>query len=251
MSPSPRHYVLLTFVLFAVGLLGALAYGTSPDPDPAEAAGTRQPRLVTVVEALEDKRERLESELETLRSEVVELEEQEAARQGVQEHYSTELARLRMLAGLEPVRGTGLVVTLEDNPRPPENAPDVNNYIIHDYDVRAIVNALWAGGAEAISVNDERLVQSTAVRCVGTTILVNNSRLAAPFVVSAIGDPTSMRRSLEADEDSSMLLDDYSRVFGLKSKVEDGEDITLPGYRGTIAPRELEPAPSDPAGAQG
>ena len=241
--PEPRrHYLLLASVLFAVGLLGALAYRTNPDPDPATAAGTRQPRLVSIVETLEEKRERLMSQLETLRDDVSALEEQEATRQGLHDSYNAELSRLRMLAGLESVEGNGLAVTLADNPRPPENALEINNYIIHDYDVRAILNALWAGGAGAVAINGERLVQSSAVRCVGTTILVNSTRLGAPFVVSAIGDPDSLRRSLETDRDASMLLDDYARAFGLKIDVEQVDSLILPSYRGSLAPRELSPA---------
>jgi uncharacterized protein YlxW (UPF0749 family) len=233
-------------VLFAVGLLGALAYRTGPEANATAAESTRQPRLIAIVESLEEKRERLETQLEALRAEVAALDEQEATRQGLQASYNAELSSLRMLAGLEPVRGTGLVVTLEDNPRPPENGSDINNYIIHDYDVRSIINALWAGGAEAVAVNDERLVQSTAVRCVGTTILVNNARLGVPFVISALGDPTTMQRSLDTDSDASMLLDDYSRAFGLKTGVERRDDISLPGYRGTVSPQVLEPLPSPP-----
>lgn len=238
-----RHYILLAVVVFLFGLLATLAYRTSVGASPSAMAGDRQGELVGIVEALEEKRERLAVELQGLREEVSELERESAARRGLYEAYGEELASLRMLAGLEPVGGRGVEVTLADNAHPPESGLDPNNYIIHDYDVRAIVNALWAGGAEAVAVNDERLVQSSAVRCVGATVLVNSTRTGSPFVVTAIGDPDGLLDSLSTDEDARLLLDEYAPVFGLKAVVREVADLRVPRYRGSLAPRELAVVP--------
>lgn len=239
MADVRRHYILLTVVVFILGVLAALAYRANVGASPAPAPGDRQSQLVGIVRMLEEKRERLAEDLDGLREEVSELEKQSAARRGLYEVYSEELAALRMLAGLEPMMGRGVEVTLADNPRPPDDGVDPNSYIIHDYDVRAVVNALWAGGAEAVAVNDERLVQSSAVRCVGATVLVNSTRTGSPFVVTAIGDPGGLVDALSADEDARLLLDEYARVFGLKVTVREAEELRVPRYRGSLAPREL------------
>ncbi len=243
MAEVRRHYILLTLVVFLLGLLAALAYRTNVGANPASAPGDRQSRLVDIFETLEEKRERLAEELVGLREEVSELEKQSASRRGLSESYSDELSFLRMLAGLEAVVGRGVEVTLADNPRPPDAGIDPNNYIIHDYDVRAIVNALWAGGAEAVAVNDERLVQSSAVRCVGATVLVNSTRTGSPFVVTAIGEPERLLEALAGDEDARLLVDDYARVFGLKVAVRETAEVRVPRYRGSLAPQELVASP--------
>jgi uncharacterized protein YlxW (UPF0749 family) len=155
--------------------------------------------------------------------------------------YSSQFDHLSMLAGLVPVTGNGVVVTLADNPSPPEDGADPNNYIIHDYDIRAVVNALNAGGAEAIAVSQQRLVQSSAIRCVGTTVLVNNTRVGSPFVIMALGDGKALAAALQKDADALLLITQYARTFGLKVSIKQAGDVRLPAYGGSVTPRELKP----------
>jgi uncharacterized protein YlxW (UPF0749 family) len=240
LSPiTRRHYTVFTLFMVMVGLLAATAYRANVSSSPAAPVGDRHEELVQLVQSLEGRKASLKSDLAKLRGQVSDLGEAAAQRQGLREGYTAELDRMSMLAGLVPVKGSGLVVTLADNPDPPANATDPNNYIVHDYDLRALVNALWAGGAEAASVNDQRLVASSAIRCVGTTILVNNTRLGSPFVVKAIGDRAKLRRALDSDRNAHLLIAQYARLFGLKLDVEGRDKVELPAYGGSLAPREL------------
>lgn len=239
MAAVRSHYLALTAVLFVLGFLAALAYRSNVAVGTPSPSGDRHEQLVEIVENLEQKKDGLENELQSLREEMAEQEQEDAARQGLSQSYTTELDRLRMLAGLVAVKGAGVTVTLADNQHPPEGALDVNNYIIHDYDVRAITNALWLGGAEAISVNDERLVQSSAIRCVGTTVLVNSTRVGSPFVVSAVGDPDALLAALDADQDAGLLLHEYVKTLGLKVSASREDEVVVPAYRGSLSPRVL------------
>ena len=106
-----------------------------------------------------------------------------------------ELENAKKLSGLTDVYGPGITVTLEDANATNVVGP-VEYYVIHDSDVRAVVNELLAAGAEAVSINGERVVATTAIRCVGPTILVNNVRSSVPFVIKAIGDPLVLEAAM-------------------------------------------------------
>jgi len=194
------------------------------------------------VQSLEAKKAGLQTTLQGLRSDLASLEGQSAQQRGLSDTYTTELERLNMLAGLVPVEGPGVTVTLADNPHPPEGDPDPNNYIIHDYDLRVVINALWEGGAEAVAVDQQRIVQSSAVRCVGTTILVNNTRVGSPFVIQAIGPKDRLRATLSTDREARRLLEQYAPLFGLEAAVDPQRHLSLPGYSGVVSPRTLRPA---------
>lgn len=104
----------------------------------------------------------------------------------------------RVLAGLTPVEGPGLVVVLSDSPKRSKQGSQAQpgDYIVHDRDIQNAVNELWAAGAEAISVNGQRLVTGSFVRCVGPAILVNRMQIVPPFVIRAIGKPEALNAAL-------------------------------------------------------
>ena len=100
---------------------------------------------------------------------------------------------LEPAAGLTAVHGPGLKVSLTDAPRDADgNYPegvDPDDLVVHQQDVQAVVNALWAGGAEAMMIMDQRVIATSAVRCIGNTLLLQGRTYSPPFVITAIGDP--------------------------------------------------------------
>jgi uncharacterized protein YlxW (UPF0749 family) len=239
LAVTRTNYLVLTAILFLLGVLGMLAYRTNSAVGQIEAIPDRQAQLVAVVQELEDDNLRLQQRLGEVRKQAAELEKQVAARQGLYRTFNEELERLRMQAGLVPVVGDGLQVSLRDNPQPPDGVLDPNDFIVHDYDVRILVNALWAGGAEAVAVNDQRVVGTSAIRCVGTTILVNSTRIGSPFSIEAVGDAARLRKSLDEDDDARHLIQEQSKTFGLGVEVKEQQDLELPAYVGSMAPRHL------------
>ena len=97
-----------------------------------------------------------------------------------------------MKAALTNVKGTGVSVLIEDSLKPIQSGENPNLYVIHDEDILRIVNELRAGGAEAIAINDQRLIGTSEIRCSGPTITVNGKVFGAPFTVKAIGDPKTL-----------------------------------------------------------
>jgi uncharacterized protein YlxW (UPF0749 family) len=138
-------------------------------------------------------------------------------------------------AGLGKVRGPSLTVKLDDAPRRPggvlppgANADDV---VVHQQDVQAVVNALWAGGAEAMTIMGVRVISTSAVRCVGNTLLLHGRTYSPAFVITAIGDVPGMRTALDASPGVS-LFRQAAHVWNLGYTVGDPQVVTLPGYDG-------------------
>jgi len=140
--------------------------------------------------------------------------------------------------GLTAVRGPAVTVRLDDATLGPGGElPDgatVDDVVVHQQDVQAVVNALWAGGAEAMTIMGERVIATGAVRCVGNTLLLYGRRYSPPFVVTAIGPVDRMRASLAADP-GVRAFRQAARDFGVGYSVEQAPDVRLPGYRGQVS----------------
>lgn len=149
-------------------------------------------------------------------------------------------------AGLTPVTGHGLVVALDDAPAPlPGVAPASDNpddLVIHQQDLQAVVNALWAGGADAMTLMGERVISTSAVRCVGNTVILHGRVFGPPFVVAAIGGPEALRASLEA-EPGVILLRQYVRQAGVRLSITDSPALRLPAYDGPLDLTHVQPGP--------
>jgi uncharacterized protein YlxW (UPF0749 family) len=141
-----------------------------------------------------------------------------------------ELLEIRSLAGLTPHEGPGVVITLSDSIRPPRPGDDPNKTILHYSDLAAVVSELWAGGAEAVAVNGERIVSSTGVTCVGTTILCNTKRMAPPYVITAIGAPDELQRYLRRPGGAL----DQLASFDFPVRLTPHARVDVPPYRGTF-----------------
>jgi uncharacterized protein YlxW (UPF0749 family) len=142
----------------------------------------------------------------------------------------------RAAAGFTALHGPGLSVSLDDAPRRPDGSlpggarPD--DVIVHQQDVQSVVNALWAGGAEAMVIMGIRVITTSAVRCVGNTLLLHGRVFSPPFMIEAIGDPDWMRRSLDADPGVRAFAE-ASRAFDLGYEVQAVDDMVAPAYDGS------------------
>jgi uncharacterized protein YlxW (UPF0749 family) len=146
-------------------------------------------------------------------------------------------AALESAAGLTAVTGPALRVSLADAQRdsdgnyPTTVAPD--DLVVHQQDVQSVVNALWAGGAEAMMIMDQRVVTTSAVRCIGNTLLLQGRAYSPPFVITAIGDAKKMEGALDA-EPGVALFQTYVKKFQLGFEIDPVANATLPAYAGLI-----------------
>ncbi|MPY42198.1 DUF881 domain-containing protein [Streptomyces phyllanthi] len=142
-------------------------------------------------------------------------------------------------AGTQKLKGEAITVTLDDAPPnataklPGYPAPQPDYLVIHQQDLQAVVNALWQGGAKGIKVMDQRLISTSAVRCVGNTLILQGRVYSPPYKVQAVGDPEKLQKALTASPAIQNYMV-YVNVYGLGWKVTEDGPVTLPGYSGTV-----------------
>ena len=139
-----------------------------------------------------------------------------------------EMDDLKARAGETEMEGKGIVFTLDDSKQAAKTGENKNLYIIHDEDLLRVVNELRAAGAEAISLNGQRLIGSSEIRCVGPTVLVNERRLAAPFVISAIGNPQTLESSLKL---RGGVIENF-KFWGIKADIVQSDKVRIPAFKG-------------------
>ncbi len=147
------------------------------------------------------------------------------------------LAELRL--GLVAVEGPGLTVTLDDSSLDESPSGNLNDLVVHSQDIQAVANALWAAGAEALAVSGQRVVPTSALLCVGNTLLINGTVHSPPYRFVAIG--RALLDGFLADPLVERLQDDAER-FGLGFEVHESDSVRVPAYRGTTAVRYARPA---------
>ena len=153
---------------------------------------------------------------------------QEVQNATISEAVSKEAALFRMAAGYTPVEGPGLIVTIDDSKRPMKPGENPNLYLIHDDDILKVINELWASGAEAISINEQRLVIGSEIRCAGPTLSVNNARYSPPYEIRAIGDPKTLGASLKMRGGVMETL----QFWGIQVNIKAQPDIKIPAFKG-------------------
>ncbi|GIH05880.1 membrane protein [Rhizocola hellebori] len=206
------------------------------------AAGTvlREDRRLELGQLIDNKQrdvDVLTLEAQGLRSDVDKATAELAKTDGPIAEQQARAASYAQAAGLTPLRGPGLTVKLDDSPKASDgSATDgvaQDQLVIHQQDVQAVVNALWAGGAEAITIMDVRVISTSAVRCVGNTLLLHGRRYSPVFVIRAIGDPQRLRTALDSSP-GVRAFDEAARIYGLTYSVANETDILAPAYRGSI-----------------
>lgn len=240
-----RHFALhvqrgtvgLTLLAVILGVYLAAQWQSRPHPTTAPPEYRREIAAQTI-ERLEAEQADLKRQIATLRTSLAQ-RQQDAASQADLAHLSSDLAAEKLLAGTVAVRGPGVRVVLDDTSFkviPPKEDPAM--YIVHEYQLRDIVNALWAAGAEAISINGERMVAPTSIYCVGSTILVNDTRTSPPYEFLVIGDPGQLERAL-TDQATLKALKSRVKVYGLEFGISQARELVIPAYTGGLDVRHV------------
>jgi uncharacterized protein YlxW (UPF0749 family) len=146
--------------------------------------------------------------------------------------------RLAVSSGFTPMTGRAVRVTLDDAPRDrrPPGHPSADDLVVHQQDVQAVVNALWAGGATGMQIMDQRLISTSAVRCVGNTLILQGVVYSPPFRITATGVPDRLRAALDASPEIQIYRQ-YVAEYGLGYTVKTLQKTTLPAYTGNATPK--------------
>lgn len=231
---QPRSLIRLA-PYAALVLLGFALVSAATNAPPGPRVSRRE-RLIDLI-AREDARSRaLRGELERLQADI-EAQEAEAGRAGSTiSGLRTRIDELAILAGLDAVSGPGVAVELRDSTLRESPTGDPNDLVIHEQDLQAVVNALWDGGAEAIAINGERITSSSAVRCVGNTLLLHGSVYAPPYRIDAIGEAARLGRVL-GEDGLVRRFRVFADEFRLGFEVSRRPRLLIPPFRGIVSTR--------------
>ncbi|MGI5212511.1 DUF881 domain-containing protein [Plantactinospora sp. CA-290183] len=237
----PRRAAQHRRSVWTVGVpLIALAAGLLFTTTATTAGGTslREDRRPELAQLIEDRRDRVEASEERAAALRDKVEDQTSALGGSDTGVTAQRERAaasRQAAGFTALTGPGISVELDDAPQygdgtQPEDASN-DDLVVHQGDVQAVVNALWAGGAEAMSIMNVRILATSAVRCVGNTLLLHGRVYSPPFKITAIGDPAALQRALAASEGVRSFKDAVVHYqLGYRETVE--PTVTVPAYDG-------------------
>lgn len=228
-------------VCVLAGLLLSTTHGVA---DGDEIRRSDAPRLVDLVREAGSSVDRLTAQRDELVSTVDNHHGGSPGSAAALEAMTRRSARLAEQAGLDPIRGPGLVVTLTDAQRdadgqfPSDAAPD--DLVVHQQDIQAVLNALWSAGAEGIQMQDQRIIATSSPLCVGNTLLLNGRTYSPPYVITAVGDVPAMQAALAAAP-LVTLYKQYVLRFGLGYTEQVRDQVELPGYTAPVRMRFAKP----------
>lgn len=175
----------------------------------------------------------LQTEVSNLRRQLAEYEKAASRDSGSTRLLQESLTTYKAAAGLTELTGPGVLVTLSDSQAVADQfLPDAG--IIHDVDVLRVVNELWASGAEAISINGQRIVAGTAIRCAGPTVLINFVPTPAPIRIQALGDPANLMNGLKLPGGP---VNELQQTDPKMVQIEKIDKMTIPAYSGATSTR--------------
>ena len=221
---------MLPALLF--GLLVTLQWRTQQDR--SELTVRYNAPLLDAASSLQNEQDTLKTQLAQLRAQLDEIQRGAATQSTASHDLQTRIEELRAAAGLTERTGDGVVVTLDDaRTTSPAQAANIDKSICHSTDLTDIINAAWRGGAVAIAVNEERIVGSSSVYCVGSTIMVNGTLMSPPFEMVIVGPQNQL---LATYDDPNELRDIKQRrdVYGLGFHVTRASGLKVPAYDGAL-----------------
>ncbi|WP_094605638.1 hypothetical protein SPSIL_021650 [Sporomusa silvacetica DSM 10669] len=225
MLPIKQGQLAIALVCVVLGFMLAIQFRTTQD--------IKSSIPYQRVEDLSQRLSQTEKERDALVNQVQELKRTSGA-----EAASKEFERIKMGAGVVAVEGPGIIVTIDDSKRPSKPGENPNLYLIHDDDILKVINELWAAGAEAMSINEQRLIASSEIRCAGPTLSVNNSRYSPPYEVRVIGEPTTLENALKMRGGVVETL----QFWGIQVTIKTQEVVKVPAFKGTFRFELAKPA---------
>ncbi|MDQ6795802.1 MAG: DUF881 domain-containing protein [Chloroflexota bacterium] len=228
----PSWQITLGLALLALGFLIA-AQLASEGPRIRYTSQERSP-LVETVNGLQAQQEVLKDRILALRAQIQTAEQLGQGSAALVRQLNDDLQKARIAAGLVPLAGTGVVFQLEDSTQPTSPGANEGDYRVTSQDIRTVVEELWLAGAEAISVNGERMTTSTAVTDIGGSILVNSAFLVPPYQISAIG-PRDLYERVASSQGFREFVRARAETYGIGLSFFEPQQVDVPAFAGTVS----------------
>jgi uncharacterized protein YlxW (UPF0749 family) len=228
--PQAGWAISIALALCVVGFVGAIQWNSS---EAREAFTTSaQQTLARQITTLEGEQNDLRTQIAAAEAEVRRVQDESTTDSAALKQLNDQLATARLSVGLTAVTGPGVIVEIADSKRVVPAGENPANFIVLVDDLRDIVAALWASGAEAISINDERLVATSSIYGVGTSVLVNTAFLSPPFRIQAIGSDGLLERFQQHPAFVGRVAYRID-IFGLEFAAQAAPDLQLPAFVGS------------------
>jgi len=182
------------------------------------------------------------NELNELEELIKVIETEQAAEDAVIRNLVSELEKFKMASGVVDVSGPGVVITIRDPGKADELIDDYNGILYNSEQLLSLINKLKEAGAEAISVNEQRIVGTTEISLAGTGININGTATAPPYTVKAIGNPLTIESALTI---RGGIIDTMKRKFNWVVDIAQREDLSISRYTGVVSFKNAKPVQSD------
>ncbi|HEY8772617.1 MAG TPA: DUF881 domain-containing protein [Candidatus Limnocylindria bacterium] len=239
----PQWAVSIAGALAVIGFVGYAQWNGSPER--VQFATSVQQVLADQVTKLEDEQQGLRAQIATAEAKVLDFQTASTTSSTALAEVNKRLEDARLAVGLTALRGPGVLIEIADSKRIVPEGENPANYIVLVDDLRDIVAALWASGAEAIAINDERLVATSSIYGVGASILVNTAFLSPPFQIKAIGAEGLLDR-FNANPAFRGRVAQRIDVFGLEYASQAADALEVPAFVGNTRFRWAVPAGEAP-----
>ena len=215
MLPIKQGQAAIAFVCVVLGFMLAVQFKTTQD--------IRSTIPFQRVEDLSQRLSQTEKERDSLQDEVKKLKEST----NKQEALSKDIENIKMGAGVLSMQGPGISIVIDDSKKQSKTGENLNLYLIHDDDILKVINELRAAGAEGISINEQRLIATSEIRCAGPTLSVNNTRYSPPYEIKAIGDSQTLENALKMRGGVVETL----QFWGIQITIKTENNVILPAYK--------------------
>jgi len=227
LRPNIGYIGSMMIVFFVLGLIIATQTKKHIEAENSGIPASRQlNELVLILKETQNKKSDLEKQLAGLRQQMHSFDK-ESLPAGLS---NLQFQKLYQIAGLTPVKGNGIILSLNDSGNIDMSSTD-NDGLVHSDDILKIINEIKASGAKAIAINNQRLVTTSEIITAGNNIMVNQSRLTSPYIIKAIGPSDTMISALKMRGG----IVEYLEVFGIKVNIETRPDLTIPPYTGSLS----------------
>ncbi|MEJ7706467.1 MAG: DUF881 domain-containing protein [Nocardioidaceae bacterium] len=228
--------------LIAAGFAGLLAITSAINARGTDLRGDRHTDLIGLVSEQRDRVESMRARVEALQSDVETLSADIGGAKV--DDVQDKLAKLEATAGVTELHGSGLVVTLDDAPRDSFalGGLDPNLLVVHQQDIQAVVNALWLGGAEGLSLQGQRIISTTGVKCVGNTVVLQGVPYSPPYRVVAVGDPVRMYDAVSESPEVQRYREYEAEPYNLGWSLRRAKQATVPAYASALDLSYAQPA---------
>lgn len=226
----------VTIVCLLTGMFAMSAFRAQSAILDAHPDINKNKNLLSIISYLESETKSMGNQVEILRSDIDAIQKNQTTGSNNAADLQKEIENLTLAAGLSNVTAAGIIITLDDNKSGADTAKVTNavqynpeDFIVHDKNLLYLTAALRNAGATSIAINDQRVIATTDIRCVGTVIMVNSLRLAPPYIIKVIGDPSQLTQGLEKSDEYI-----YIQSKDLPMQITRQDKISIPAYNGSI-----------------